>query len=137
MGETTKTNSDIYQKVLELTLEWGDQWGDRVKDRIQQLHPNTTKEQIEKIAYECVEIKKHCHEINRYTAEKISESDFNSKIKAKYPNLSEQNIQKLFHYSHPKVENKKSTGKVSSKKTSTPKKLTFSKIFKKFFLILF
>lgn len=128
--ERKNINSDVYQKVFELTLNWGDQWGERVKDRIAQLYPGISREEIEKITTECREIHKHSLELRKqHPKSKISTKEFKSKIQSQYPHLNDQNTRKLFYYSHPKIELKKK----NEKQSGASKKSAFSKIIKKFF----
>lgn len=99
------SNAHLYQKTLELTMDWGEQWKDRIKDRIKQLHPNISNDELDKIAHDCQEIRKFGHNVvqKQHSKGKVSDKDFRDKIKTHYPQLSPQNIERLFKEASDKV----------------------------------
>lgn len=131
-----KREEHIYQKIFELTLEWGDQWEDRVKDRIKKLHPEITSEEIKKISDECGEIRKQSVELKKQKRE-ISHKEFKQNLQARYPLLSDQNMRQLFYHAHPKIELQEEKAKKSQgrhlKTHSEDAKSVISKLFKRFF----
>jgi len=138
MGNQKTTNEYLYQKVLDLTLQWGEDWKDVIKDRLKQLHPDVLNEEIEMISMECKKIRKHGMILRKQQVQgKISPAEFGEKLKSHYPQLSNQNITNLAKDNYSNTKSKKAKEPVTIQK-ETPKGFSMRKLFHKFpFSILF
>lgn len=102
----------IYQKIFDLSVEWGDHWGNMVNERIKRLYPELSDRAIESLNYECKEIQQY--RIRLSTNGQISKNELIERIHTRYPRLSQENIEKLINAKIKEINYKNYNNNVSN-----------------------
>lgn len=98
----------VYQKVFDLRIEWGDHWEHIVTERIKKIYPGISEKEIEELDNECKQIQRFGNELlDTQGKSAISKEEFTRDLIVRYPSLSLQNAEKLFSKKRSKSPVKK------------------------------
>jgi hypothetical protein len=90
-------SAEIFQKAVELSLEWGKQWLQPINDRIRAIYPSLTEAEADDLDRKCKEIQKYCWDdlCWKELDGLITQAEIVAAMKARYPELSDANLNHL------------------------------------------
>ncbi len=91
------SSTEIFQKAIDLSMEFGEFWLKPVNDRIRAIYPFLTEQEAEDLDKKCKEIQKYCWDDLCWKEADglITQAQIVEAMKAKYPELSEANLNRL------------------------------------------
>ncbi len=89
--------TEVFQKAVDLSLEWGEHWLKPINDRIRAIYPNLTEADAEDLNRRCKEIQKYCWDdlCWKEVDGLITQAEIVKAMKEKYPELSDANLERL------------------------------------------
>jgi hypothetical protein len=91
------SSTEIFQKAMDLSLEWGKEWLKPINDRIRATYPSLTEAEAEELNRKCKEIQKYCWDDLCWKEADglITQPKIVAAMKARYPELSDANLNRL------------------------------------------
>ncbi len=90
-------STEIFQKAVELSLEWGKDWLKPINDRICAIYPSLTEAEADELNRTCKEIQKYCWDDLCWKEADglITQPQIVEAMKPRYPELSDANLNRL------------------------------------------